>query len=183
MSYFSRLTDIVTCNLQDLLARENDPQSAIGRIVAEMEEGFDGAQISVRTAQASVSRLQTELTDHQARADHWYNTARVALQENNDTEARAALLRKGEVDDLIAGLKQQLSAAEATREQLATTMRALEARLTEARRKLADIGVEPATEPPARSTAATQSAPVDNTRAEQVEAELEALRRSLQSPG
>ena len=40
MSYFSRLTDIVTCNLSEILAKESDPATALKRIVAEMEEGL-----------------------------------------------------------------------------------------------------------------------------------------------
>ena len=42
MSYFSRLTDIVTCNLTEILARETDPLAAVGEIIAEMQEGLAG---------------------------------------------------------------------------------------------------------------------------------------------
>ena len=44
MSYFSRLTDIVTCNLTELLAREADPAAALEGIIAEMQEGLAGAK-------------------------------------------------------------------------------------------------------------------------------------------
>ena len=69
-----------------------------------------------------------------------------------------------------------LAAAQATREHLSTTLRALEARLTEARRTMqeVEVGAEAVV-----SDAEPQPEPVDADRARQVEAELEALRRSL----
>ena len=61
MSYFSRLTDIVTCNLTQLLAQAEDPRAAISEIIQEMREGVAGAQRRVSTAVASEERLRLEL--------------------------------------------------------------------------------------------------------------------------
>ena len=43
MSYFSTLTDIVTCNLSEILANEADPEAAIEQIIYEIQEGVSGA--------------------------------------------------------------------------------------------------------------------------------------------
>ena len=48
MSYFSRLTDIVTCSLSDILANEADPAMAIGQIIREMEERRVGKECRSR---------------------------------------------------------------------------------------------------------------------------------------
>jgi phage shock protein A len=176
MSYFSRLTDIVTCNICDMLRREDDPKSAIRRIIEEMEEGLGGARRSVATAGASVERLEGEIAESTKRVEHWVSQARAELTAGRENAARTALLRKRETEDLIAGLRQQLAAAQATREHLSTTLRALEARLTEARRTMqeVEVGTEAVV-----AEAEPQPEPVDADRARQVEAELEALRRSL----
>ena len=64
MSYFSRLTDIVTCNLTQMLNSATDPRAAIAEIVTEMEEGLAGAQRSVNTANNSAQRLKREIDEH-----------------------------------------------------------------------------------------------------------------------
>ncbi|HUG17554.1 MAG TPA: hypothetical protein VMM56_01155, partial [Planctomycetaceae bacterium] len=60
MSYFSRLTDIVTCNLSEILANEEDPKAAIEQIVYEIQEGVVGAERSLKTARNHVEKLELE---------------------------------------------------------------------------------------------------------------------------
>jgi len=134
MAYFSRLSDIVTCNLNDLLEKEQDPSSAILSILQEIEAGVAGANRSVTTAASNLQQIQNEIEEHRRQVTHWKEKAREELSTNREEAARRALVRKREVEDLIAGLDQQYAAAVATREQLETTRRALEARLAEARR-------------------------------------------------
>ncbi len=178
MSYFSRLTEIVTCNLGDLLTQADDPQKAIQDIIAEMEEGLSGARRSVKTAGDNEHRLYLEIQGHREQSESWSNKARECLRAQQDIGARQALLRKREVDDLIAGLLQQHNAAMATREHLSTMQRALEARLAEAlrQRSVMESGT-------IADTAAAATAPdaltVHEDRLSEVDAELEALKREL----
>ncbi len=134
MTYFSRLSDIVTCNLNDLLAKESDPRAAILSILREMEAGVAGANRSVATAISNEERIASEIDEHRRQILTWQEKAREELAAGREEAARRALMRKREVEDLIAGLEQQHSAAVSTREQMETTRRALEARLAEARR-------------------------------------------------
>ena len=143
MNYFSRLTDIVTCNLNDMLAREADPAAAVKKIIAEMEEGLNGARRSVTTATANEERLGKELAELQGQAEQLTDEARSHLRATDESAARLALIRKQEVADVIAGLEQQRKAAHATRDHLSTTLRALEARLSEARRRQQDLEASP----------------------------------------
>ena len=53
MAYFSRLTDIVTCSLTELLSKATDPQQALSQIITEMREGLAGAERSVGSARKS----------------------------------------------------------------------------------------------------------------------------------
>jgi phage shock protein A len=182
MAYFSRLTDIVTCNLSELLAQEADPQLALQRIIAEMEEGLGGAQRSVTAARSSMKRIEEEMADHSARAEGCLRKAKHSLAAGDEPQARLALLRKQEIEDVVAGLEQQLKAAKATAEHLATTQRALDARLAEARRKLERLRNGAAvTEPDDDSEDETPVAleSLDAQRARRIEAELEALRQQL----
>jgi phage shock protein A len=182
MSYFSRLTDIVTCNLTEILARESDPQAAIESIVKEKEEGLAGAKPSVSTANESVARLNREIGEHQTQADGWMDQAKAELQKGNEAGARTALMRKQEIEDVVAGLEQQHAAAIATRDHLQTMLRALEARMTEARRKLRQLEQGLAEETPTANVAADAHFDFpepDGSRADQVEAELKALKKLI----
>ncbi|MCH8828581.1 MAG: PspA/IM30 family protein [Planctomycetes bacterium] len=182
MNYFSRLTDIVTCNLTEILALEEDPVSAITAIIAEMEEGLTGAARSVSTANAAVERIRKELNEHRHEADRWLQQARDAVAADQEQIARMALLRKQEAEDVTAGLEQQRQAAEATSEHLHTTQRALEARLSEARRKRQSLQSDEQadSETNAAVSAVSQIGQVsmaEDARSQRIEAELDALKR------
>jgi phage shock protein A len=77
----------------------------------------------------------------------------------------------------VGGLEQQLKAAHATREHLTTTLRALEARLSEARRRQLELEASPKARVGSSQSGGT--AAEDDPRAQEIETELEALRREL----
>jgi phage shock protein A len=176
MNYFSRLTDIVTCNLNEILARESDPVAALRRIIAEMDEGLAGARRSVSTAATNEQRLRGELGELHGQVEHLTEEARESLRAGDESAARVTLVRRQEVADVIAGLEQQHKAACATRDHLNTTLRALEARLSEARRRMQELEVSPKM----RVSASTgQSLPYDDPRSRQIEDELATLKREI----
>jgi len=184
MSYFSRLTDIITCNLTEILASESDPEAAIEQIIREMDEGRAGALRSVETATASEERLKNEITEHQGRAEHWNSEAKGHLQSGDEEQARLALVRKREILDVIAGLEQQLQSAGSTRQHLTTTLRALEARMADARRKLKQLQEGATTSSmvdnvDSPSDAVNEAPSTFDARAQEIDDELDALRREL----
>ena len=172
MAYFSRLTDIVTCNLTKLLEEADDPQAALQEIIHEMESGLAGARRSMTTAETNEARIQTEVDEHAQQIAHWTEQARTEVAAGNEDRARLALVRKREADDLVASLKEELDAARETREHLTRTFRALEARLAEARRRETGAGGDDTDESTVTEGTAT---PVDDS----IEDELAALKREL----
>lgn len=182
MTYFSRLTDIVTCNLTHLLESASDPVQEIEQIIAEMKEGLAGANRSVKTAAANERAIQQELDEHQQQIFQWKESAKNALAMGDETEARNSLVRKQEIEDLKAGLEQQHQAAVATCAHLTTTLHALEARLAEARRKQVELAQQAGiTEMPATESAdpAESEPSITTSRSEQIDSELAELKREL----
>lgn len=182
MSYFSRLTDIVTCNLTQLLKNAADPVIEIEQIIAEMKEGIAGANRSVKTAITNKQAIQKELQEHQEQITQWKEAAKNALAAGEEVEARNSLVRKKEIEDLMAGLEQQHEAALATCEHLTTTLHALEARLAEAKRKQLELtDSDGLSESPAQATseAPASASSLSPSRSEQIESELAALKREL----
>lgn len=178
MPYFSRLTDIVTCSISALLETAENPQAALVEIIYEMREGVAGAQRSVKTATENVSKLESEIGEQRKQVDYWIALAKEAINAGNDTNARRSLLRKHELQDLIAGLEQQLQAAVVTRNHLRTTQNALEARLADALRRQRDLGTVDETKPATEESITLRSLPTD--RISRVETELEELKRQLE---
>jgi phage shock protein A len=84
---------------------------------------------------AAERRLGRELESNRAQAEYWKARAREALGRGREDLARRALLRKREHDDLAAGLEAQHAEAVRTGTGVRTALRALEARLAEARRR------------------------------------------------
>ena len=135
MPYFSRLTEIVTCNLTALLDGAVDREATLEEIIGEMQEGITGAQRSVRTAGNKVAEIECQLSEQLIQGAECMSRARQAIDNDRDDLARQALSQKKEVENLIAGLEQQLHAAVSTRDHLKTTLHALEARLADAQRR------------------------------------------------
>jgi phage shock protein A len=180
MTFFSRLSDIISCKLEDLLADAPDPAAAIARVIAEIEEGLAGAKRSVNSAANAEERLRSELAERTAQVGFWAQQAREELLAGRENGARQALARKKETEDLQAGLEQQLAAATSTREHLTTTLRAIDARLAEARRHQQELaGGSPASGRGPGDARSGEPVRLDRSRAAQVEAELEALRKEL----
>ena len=176
MPYFSRLTDIVTCSLSDLLAESDDPDATLAEVIEEMELGRAGAARSVATAAGTVARLEAEIEQQHGEADRWRAEAKRELGEGHEADARTALIRRREAEDVVAGLEQELDAARGTHRHLQTTARALEARLNDAKRKRAALaagGDLPDAARPAADPAPTAAAD------DGIEDELAALRAEL----
>lgn len=177
MNYFSRLSDIVTCNLSQLLAGEEDQQQALELIIQEMDQGISGARRSVTAAFLAVERMDGEIGERRQQVQTWQNRAKAELKNGNEAAARLALARKAEVEDLVAGLEQQHRAAVNTHEQLQTTERALEAKKAEAVRRLNSLkaGIQQTDTEDSLVDISTEH----EDRSRRIDAELDALRREL----
>lgn len=172
MPHFTRLTEIVTCNLSSMINAAEDQQATLEEIIREIEEGIRGAERSVRTATTRVTEIECQIGEQQVQCAEWQTKAREALENQREDLARQALSCRKQVDNLIAGLEQQLSASISTRDHLRTTLHALQARLAEAIRKRTST---PASFPdlPYREEVLVV------TREDDVEEELAALRREI----
>ena len=114
MPHFSRLTDIITCNLTEILNGVSDPGQTLQEIVDEMNEGLAACRRNVRTAANNGERLHQEIAEYEVQVAEWKNRARLFLSEGDEEGARDSLRRKVEVEDLIAGLQPELDAANQT---------------------------------------------------------------------
>ena len=132
---FKRISDVIAANLNDLVDRVEDPERMIKQLIRELEETISSAREGVIDAVASVKQLAKELDSQRRQAGEWHQRARLALESGNETLAREALTRKKEHDGIVANLDASWQSARRTGERLKSQLRALEAKLEEARLK------------------------------------------------
>ena len=135
MRLFVRLCDIMAANVNALLDRAESPAKMAAQIVREMEDGVAVARRHAAAAIAAERRLVRELEQNRAQADFYKSKARAALAANRADLARRMLARKKEHEELAQNLESQHAHAAQTSAQVRTALRALEARLAEARRR------------------------------------------------
>jgi phage shock protein A len=181
MPHFSRLTDIITCSLTEILNTAKDPEKTLREILDEMNEGLSACRRNVRASTANSERFQREITEFESQITEWKDRAKQSLSEGDEDGARDALRRKVEVEDLIAGLRPELDAATSTRQHMLRIQKALEARHAEAIRRMEEMTGETPSPRLESETAAVSASAAAQVRASEVEAELEALKRELGS--
>ncbi len=139
MGIFSRLTDIVNSNITALLDRAEDPAKLIRLIVQEMEDTL----VDVRSDAARLIAERKEIARRINRlgetSAEWQARAELALQKGRDDLARAALMEKTKVSDLVkimtdddANLKERLG-------ELDADIARLQTKLAEAKAKQASL--------------------------------------------
>ena len=132
---FKRINDIINASVNDLVDKLEDPERMIKQIIREMEENIGQAKEGVLSAITSEKQLLHELEAQRKQSAQWLSKAESALQQSNDSLARAALERKREFDGVIGTLEPAWQSAKGTSDRLKSQLRQLEAKLDEAKRK------------------------------------------------
>ena len=129
------MSDILTANVNDLLDKAENPEKLIKQVVREMEEAVQAAKRNVAQVMAGQKKLEKEVQTNKRLVDEWQKKAQQAVELDRDDLARKALARKKEHQNLVITLEQQYAAGEGTTANLRQTLKGLEAKLADAKRK------------------------------------------------
>lgn len=135
MGIFSRLSDIVSANISDLLDRAEDPEKMIKLMIIEMEEHLQRAHEGVVKALAGEKRLEQNLNKNKSAAAEWQAKAEAALERCDEEQARKCLTRKMEYQKIANSLQEQFDTAHRASEVLKEDYCRLEEKVAEARRR------------------------------------------------
>src|SRR5262245_59846763 len=135
MGVFSRVSDIITANMNSLLDLAENPEAMVAQVIREIADGLTRARRYAAVAIATERRLRRERDDNRQQVEIWKSRAGEALAANREDLARRALACKQEHESLAQSLDEQLADAAQTAESARTALRALESRLAEARQK------------------------------------------------
>ncbi|MDO6568191.1 phage shock protein PspA [Alteromonas sp. 1_MG-2023] len=135
MGMFSRINDIVQANLNAMLDKAEDPEKIIRLIIQEMEETL----VEVRTDAARYLANQKTLARHMASAEKdingWQNKAQLAMNNDREGLAKAALVEKQKYVAKLNELKQQHGQLAETIEKIQIDTSRLNSKLSEAKQK------------------------------------------------
>jgi phage shock protein A len=186
MKFFSRVSDLVSANVNDLLDRAEDPEKMLKLLIVEMEEHIEKAREGLAKSIAGEKQLEGTLNKNRDAAADWQSKAEAAIERGDDDLARKCLERKKEYEKIADSVQPQWEAARRTSDGLKSDFRRLEEKVEDARRRrdaliarqlAAEAQKEVASIAPAMSKAQQSFAKFDRMerKVEQMEAEAQAL--------
>lgn len=135
MGIFSRMSDIISSNLNAMLDSAEDPQKMIRLIIQEMEDTL----VEVRTSSARViadrKTAARRLEMVQLEAENWEQKAKLALSKDREDLARAALQEKQAIEEEVGVVTAELAATDEHIEQLNQEISQLQQKLADAKAK------------------------------------------------
>ena len=135
MGIFSRLAQLIKSNLNDLISHSEDHEKMLNQLVLEMNSQLNEAKKQVASSIADEKRLAKQLEQEQAKAGEWEQRAMMALKNGNEELAKEALARKREHEGLATTYQEQWTKQKTAVENLKRTLRALNDKIEEAKRK------------------------------------------------
>src|SRR5215468_8819054 len=107
MGIFTRLSDIISSNLNAMLDKAEDPEKLIRLMIQEMEDTLIEIKASCAGVMATKKRVQRELDEVMARAEQWAQRAQLAMNKGREDLAREALVEKRRYRERARTLEQE----------------------------------------------------------------------------
>ena len=135
MSIFTKLSTVIKSNINDLISRSENPEKMLNQIILDMRDQLAKAKREVAAAIADERKLRASLDAEVKEVRQWEHRAVLAVKEGRDDLAKQALVRQQEHKERASTLDETWRAQAAETEKLKGSLRQLNEKIEEAKRK------------------------------------------------
>ena len=135
MGIFSRLSDIISSNINTMLERAEEPEKMVRLMIQEMEDTLVEIKASCAGAMATKKNIQREAQQVHERVTRWEEKAQLAVDKGREDLAREALMEKRRYRERTNALEEELLQSETVINQYQSDIGQLEDKLSTAREK------------------------------------------------
>lgn len=135
MGIFSKLSQLLRSNINDAIARAENPEKMLNQVLIDMREQLAKAKQEVAIAIADERKLRAQMEEEQKLANDWEHRAVLAVREERDDLAKQALLRQQEHGERALTLQETWQRQNNETERLKDSLRQLNDKIEEAKRK------------------------------------------------
>lgn len=133
MGIFSRFTDIINANINNLLDKAEDPAKMVRLIIQEMEDTLVEVRSSSAKTLAGKKELTRQITRLEQDAEQWQSKAELALSKDREDLARGALMAKKKSTESAQVLLTELAYTEEHLSKLQSEVSQLQDKLSDAK--------------------------------------------------
>jgi phage shock protein A len=133
MGVFSRFTDIINSNINNLLDKAEDPAKMVRLIIQEMEDTLVEVRSSSAKTLAEKKELARQVQKFEKESIQWQQKAELALSKNREDLARGALVEKNKCLESAASIADELSHVDEHITKLQTEISQLQEKLADAK--------------------------------------------------
>ena len=135
MGIFDRFSTMLRSNINDLIARAENPEKMLIQVIEDMRGQLAKARQEVAVAIADAAKLKKQAEDEQKQAQDWEQRAMLAVRQGRDDLARQALVRHQEHAVRAQELFATWQRHQEDTEKLRDALRQLNEKIQEAQRK------------------------------------------------
>ena len=141
MSAFSRISNVVRAEVNEVLNQVEDPKKMVRQMIRDMEDALDDAVVAVAQAMANEKLLARRIAEKREESALWTRKAEAAMDAGEEELARKALFQKVAVDEAANTLQKAREEAEEVTAMLKQRLAELKAKLASARARQSTLAI------------------------------------------
>jgi len=133
MGVFTRISDLMKANINDLIDRAEDPEKMIRQIIRDIQNEVAKSTQALGNAMASERISKKQYDEACAKSAAWEEKAKAALTADDTETAKKALANKVKADADVANFKEMYNTISNQKEVIRDQMEVLTTKLEEAK--------------------------------------------------
>lgn len=137
MGIFTRLSDLLKSNVNDLIDRAEDPEKMVKQVIIDMQTELTKATQNYGKAKASERLAEKKYLEAEKISADWESKAKAALAKGDQELAKQALARKVKADEDVSNYKEMYESISNQTEAIGDQVEVLKSKLEEAKSRQA----------------------------------------------